>query len=96
MVGLGVLAGRDPQPALAVHGIVLVLKVDALADGAALAALAEGAGACRQLRLDLSVGLDPFGQRVLAVLNDTGLVSTQSRHTMHIETTYALLASYPS
>lgn len=69
-----VLTGRDPRVAIALHGLVLVGEVDALAlavlGGVGLAALGEGAGAGGELGGDGRVGGDPVGERVFAVLDD--------------------------
>lgn len=70
-----VLAGRDPETALAVlHGCVLAGEVDGLA---LVAALRESAGTDGELGGDGGVLLDPVGESVLTVLDDSlgGLVA---------------------
>ncbi len=74
LVGTTMLTRGDPGVAIALHGLVLVGEVDALAltvfGGVGLPPLGEGAGAGRELGADAGVRADPVGQRVLAVLDD--------------------------
>lgn len=69
-----VLGRRDPQARLAaVEGLVLAREIDRLASvlAAVATALREGAGALGELGGDGGVLLDPVGEGVFAVLNDT-------------------------
>lgn len=69
-----VLRSRDPQTGLAaVKGLVLARQVDGLTSvlAAVAAALREGTGALGELRGDGGVLLDPVGEGVFAVLDDS-------------------------
>lgn len=72
-----VLAGRDPEARLAVHGLVLAGEVVTLTSVAGCATLGKSARAGGELGADGSVLLDPVGESILAVLDDSlgGLVA---------------------
>lgn len=92
----GVLRRRDPQPRLAAfERAVLVGKVDAFAVLATLmTALRKRARAGGEVGLDRGVLLDPIGQRIFAVLDDTISSSLANRKgPINLIGTYALLAS---
>lgn len=76
LVAVAAVLGRgDPQAGLAaLERLVLARQVDGLALvlAAVAAALGEGARAGGQLGGDGGVLLDPVGERVFAVLDDTG------------------------
>jgi hypothetical protein len=80
LVGL-VLAGGDPETRLAVtERLVLAGEVVALTSVAGCATLGKSAGAGRKLGADSGVLLDPVGESVLTVLDDSlgGLVAIVS------------------
>lgn len=66
---LAVLVGIDPAVAVALQWRILLGKVDT-ALAAFVPALGESAGASAELGVDSSVGLNPVGEGVLAILDD--------------------------
>lgn len=84
-------AGGDPETALArtLHWSILTGEVDSFALVAVVAALGKSASASRELRLDSGVLLNPVGEGVLAILDNTGHVSirlslSMSKHKHHL------------
>ena len=66
---LAVLVGIDPAVAVALQGRILFGKVDTTL-AVLVPALGESEGASAELGVDGSVGLNPVGEGVLAILDD--------------------------